>query len=128
MNPVAKELRALLRDALERPTPTTLNSLASLLRRLGFPERPVPTEGGEPIWKTARGERIPISGLDDDHLLNCIKMYFRKGVRQAHKMGQPADDWLTSCRTTKILTEEAKRRDLPLPALPTYEELMQRQS
>ena len=31
------------------------------------------------IWTTREGDLIPIEKLDDDHLLNCIKMLRRKG-------------------------------------------------
>ena len=42
------------------------------------PEEIVEDEIEEPVWKTATGEKIKISELEDAHLINIIRMFHRK--------------------------------------------------
>lgn len=64
------ELRKLLQEAVLETSPETLNSLARLLKRLGYPY----IEESEVTWKTKDGRKLSPQEMDDSHLVNAFKL------------------------------------------------------
>lgn len=85
-------------------------------------------------WKTKSGEEIPISKMDNDHLLNCERLVRNRYRKQclhdayvcecAYPGGEPDGAAMCAEQEASYLSEEADAMEDIEERLPTYAALM----